>query len=161
TGVPLRPTLDVPLKPLSIGGFDWGHRALGAEALESGSGRGVRVAVLDTGIARHPSLCVRGGRNLVLGQAAAARGAAVEGHGTHCAGVVAALTMPASTWGYAPEVELYALRVIGADGGGYASDIAEAIRVAVEELGCDILNMSFVSDTPSPFLRASIEWAAE
>lgn len=84
-----------------------------------------------------------------------------DGHGSHCAGVIAALEAASSIWGYAPEVEIYGLRVFGgADGGGYASDIADAIDWAVQA-GCDIISMSFSSEIASSYIRSSIEKATD
>jgi subtilisin len=158
--VPVQPTIDVLLQPLPVDGFDWGLRVTAAQARGSRSGQGVKAAIIDSGIAPHPSLRVRGGRNFILGEGEEAWIEDTDGHGTHCAGVVAATVREGSTWGYAPDVELYALRVFGgADGGGYASDIAAAIGWAVTA-GCDIVNLSLSSPHPSGYLRRAIEDAA-
>lgn len=118
------------------------------------------MAVIDSGVGPHDSLLVAGGKNLIDGEPSAAW-QDLEGHGTHCAGVIAALARTASTWGYAPNVELYGLRVFGGvDGGGYSSSIAEAINWAIET-GCDVLSMSFTSETASSFLRNKIEKATD
>lgn len=153
--------LVITLSPLPLNGFDWGHQATEAGARGNHLGRGVKIAIIDTGIGIHPSLKVAGGKNFIEGEAAADCSNDLEGHGTHCAGVVAALSREASVWGYAPECSLYALRVFGgADGGGYASDIGDAIEWAVNE-GCDIVSMSLGSDTPSSYIRMKIERATD
>ncbi len=149
------------LSPLPVMGFDWGHKTTEADTRGIYLGQGVKIAIIDTGIAAHPSLTVAGGKNLIEGENAGDWSNDLEGHGTHCAGVVAALARAASVWGYAPECSLYALRVFGgADGGGYASDIGDAIEWAVNE-GCDIVSMSLGSDRPSSYMRMKIERATE
>ena len=152
--------LDLEVTPLTIGGFDWG--LVDTEAVTRGQqyGEGVKVAIIDSGIGPHPSLHVAGGHCCILGQEPADWGDA-DGHGTHCAGVVAALDQAASIWGYAPKVELYALRVFGGpDGGGFASDIRDAIDWAIGQ-ECDIISMSFASDTANGYIRGGIEKATD
>jgi subtilisin family serine protease len=50
-----------------------------------------------------------------------------NGHGTHVAGIIAARLNGVGVVGVAPKVKLYAVRVLGADGSGYISDIARGI----------------------------------
>lgn len=87
-------------------------------------GTGVGVAIVDTGIdLDHPDLaanivggknCSRGGkRNYDDG----------HGHGTHVAGIVAALDNSIGTVGVAPAAKLWAVRVLDDNGQGYLSDV--------------------------------------
>ena len=74
-------------------------------------GRGIRVAVLDTGIDdSHPDLAanVLGGVGLVPGTPSERDD---EGHGTFCAGVIGAAADGAGLIGMAPQVSLYAVKV--------------------------------------------------
>lgn len=157
-------TLDV--LPLQVAGFDWGlqtteAKANGVYAQGTYLGTGVKVAIIDTGIAPHPSLRIAGGRNFIEGEGSNRWDDDLEGHGTHCAGVVSAIARRGSVWGYAPETSLYALRVFGgADRGGYASDIGDAIEWALGE-GCDIISMSLGSETASGYIRSKIEKATD
>jgi subtilisin len=149
TDVRVSAPLEFTLDRFTTGGFEWGHKVTQAAKRDergqtSWDGDGVKVAIIDTGIGRHKSLQGRiaGGHNFIVGEDAD-QWNDHDGHGTHAAGIVAALSKPKSTWGYAPRVQLYALRVFGgADGGGYSSDIAEAIRWATDN-GCHIISMSF------------------
>jgi subtilisin family serine protease len=154
-------TLVLRVSPLPVGGFDWGHRATEAATVqERYLGRGVKIAIIDSGIAPHRSLDVAGGRNFIVGEAADAWHDDMDGHGTHCAGVIAAVQQEASVWGYVPQASLYALRVFGgADGGGYASDIRDAVKWAMQT-ECDIISMSLGGSTPSHFLSRAIEDAS-
>ncbi|XXX76133.1 S8 family serine peptidase [Sorangium sp. So ce134] len=152
----------VDVMPLSPSGFDWGLRETGAPSRGDRHGRAIKVAIIDSGIARHPSLPdVKRGKNFILGEDPSAWDRDQDGHGTHCAGIVAALARDGSTWGYAPEVELHAYRVFGGpDGGGWASDIAAAVREATRS-GCDLINLSVASHAPSGLVRRAIEEAVE
>jgi subtilisin len=150
------------LSPLPIGGFDWGHRATEAAAVQRQYlGQGVKVAIIDSGIAPHRSLNVAGGKNFIVDEEPEAWHCDIDGHGTHCAGVVAAVQQRASVWGYVPQASLYALRVFGgADGGGHVSDLRDAVKWAVQA-ECDIISMSLGGSTPSHFLRRVLEEAAD
>ena len=89
----------------------------GLERLAGLTGRGVGIAIVDSGIARHPSI-----RDRIVASVdfTGARGQAVDeyGHGTHVAGIVAGAD-PASPQvtrvhrGVAPGAHLVNLRVLG------------------------------------------------
>lgn len=158
--------LALDVLPLRVAGFDWGLETTGAQAggaYASGIhlGADVKGAIIDSGIAPHPSLNVLGGRNYIEGEDPGRWNDDGVGHGTHCAGVVAAIARQGSVWGYAPSMALYSLRVFdSAGGGGYASDIGDAIEWAVAQ-GCDLISMSLGSDTPSSYIRSKIEKATD
>lgn len=80
-------------------------------------GKGVRVAVLDTGIDwTHPDLAanVKGSVSFVPGQTAMD----TNSHGTHCAGTIAAAVNGSGVVGVAPEASLYAVKVLANNGSG-------------------------------------------
>jgi subtilase family protein len=159
--VPASSSMSIELRPLKPRGFDWGHKTTEAEQRGTLRGSGVTVAIIDSGIAKHPNLRVDAGQNFIEGEPASGWDNDESGHGTHCAGIVAALVRNAGMeiWGYVPDARLLALRVFGgADGGGYASDIADAIDKAVE-MGADVISMSLTSETPNSYMRKSIEKA--
>lgn len=88
-------------------------------------GRGVRVAVVDTGITpRHPDLRVYGGASFVPG---------VKPwyddhyHGTHVAGTIAALQNNRGVVGVAPRARLYAVKVLDRRGRGRLSGILNGL----------------------------------
>ena len=123
-------------------------------------GKGVTVAIIDTGIDyMHPALGggfgpgfkVIGGWDFVNNDADPFDDA---GHGTHVAGIVAGQAdaingvSPAIT-GVAPEVSLVAYKVLGANGSGNDSNIIAAIERAADPNGdgntvdhVDVANMS-------------------
>jgi subtilisin family serine protease len=118
------------------------------------TGQGVTVAVLDTGIDyTHPDLggcigtgCkVAGGYNFVEGEDAN-NPIDKHGHGTHVAGIIAA---KGALTGVAPDVILYAYKVLNDQGWGLESGIVAALEKVVDPDGnpltndqIDIVNMS-------------------
>jgi subtilisin family serine protease len=86
------------------------------------TGEGVDVFIIDTGLdIEHPDFGGRAfhGYDFVENDAESWD---VDGHGTHCAGIVGS-----DTYGVAPGVRLYGVRVLGDDGAGFASDILMGI----------------------------------
>jgi len=128
----------------------WGVNRIDADlAWPTGNtGRGVKVAVLDTGIDYdHPDLRPAGGVNYA-GTAKDGSANPVDwndnyGHGTHVAGIIAARNNTIGVIGVAPDVSLWAVKVLGDTGSGYTSDIIQGlnwctshgIRVASMSLG--------------------------
>jgi subtilisin len=129
----------------------WGLRAMGITAQTRFTGRGIRVAVLDTGIdLTHPDLSAK----VVEGQTAVSfvNGISVQdvnGHGTHCSGVVAGPVNSAggTRYGVAPDVELLVGKVFNNNRRPSASDddIIEAITWA-DERGARVISMSLGSE---------------
>jgi subtilisin len=107
------------------------------------SGVGVKVGVIDTGIAAHPDLVIDGGINTVRDESPSDFGDNGEGHGTHVAGIIAARGLPPTgVRGVAPGVVLRSYRVFGKDSPNASNfAIAKAIDQAVAD-GCDLINMS-------------------
>lgn len=113
-------------------------------AWSGGTGAGVRVCVLDSGVdGTHPDV-VPLARSLVV--EATDEGVAVAeceptdaaGHGTACAGIIRAL---------APQAELTSVRVLGSGKTGTGDALLEGLRWAVEE-GFDVVNMSLSTTHP-------------
>lgn len=124
------------------------------------TGAGVKVGVVDTGIAtNHPNLVVEGGRNTVPGENPADFGDnGTGGHGSHCAGIIASRKAPL---GVAPGVTLRAYRVFGKNEDGASNfAIAKAIDGAVED-GVDVLNMSLGGGSPDQLTQDAITNARE
>lgn len=110
----------------------------------------VRVGIIDTGISKdHPDLKVniKGGVNTINPRRSWNDD---NGHGSHVAGIVAALNDTTGVVGVSPLADLYAIKVLGASGSGYLSDVIEGIDWAIAR-GMKVVNMSLgtSSDIPS------------
>ncbi|HHV25777.1 MAG TPA: S8 family peptidase [Tissierellia bacterium] len=113
------------------------------------TGKGVKVAVLDSGIdIRHNDLNVRGGYS-VFNDSPYSDG---NGHGTHVAGTIAALDNSIGVKGVAYNVDLYAVKVLNSYGSGSLSGIAKGIEWSIKN-NMDILNMSLGTSTHSSILK--------
>lgn len=89
------------------------------------AGAGVAVAILDTGIQlSHPDLTVAGN---VTFMRKAKNGNDDNGHGTHVAGIVGAKDNAVGAVGIAPQINLYAVKVLDRNGSGFWSDIVRGI----------------------------------
>ncbi len=91
-------------------------------------GAGIRVAVLDTGIARHNDLIIYGGASFVPGTTSFHDG---NGHGTHCAGIIGARINRRGIVGVAPLCRLYAVKVLKDSGRGMFSWILSGMAWAL------------------------------
>lgn len=135
---------------------DWGLRLLGVPDLwPTTRGRGVKVGVLDTGVAPlHPDLQpIAKMKDMTLPGQPDWTGDDV-GHGTHCAGIIMARANGAGVVGVAPEADLYVARVIrGADGD--ARSVADGIRWMIDE-GVQVLSMSFTAGQDYTVLREAV-----
>ncbi|MEK8032954.1 S8 family serine peptidase [Ideonella sp. DXS29W] len=120
------------------------------------AGEQVRVGVVDTGVGPHEALSLQGGRNTTEEQPRRWRD--WDGHGTHVAGVIAAV---AEGWrrGEASRAQLYAYRIFE-DGVDEASTfaIAAAIKQAALD-GCDLVNLSIGGSVADGAVRDAIEQA--
>ena len=122
--------------------FAWGIKATGV-ANSNLTGRGVKVAILDTGFEFSHSDANFASR--VVGHHSTVGGTAQDhhGHGTHVAGTACGPRNPglgARRYGVASESEILVGRVLGS-GGGTDSTILGGINWAVGR-GCDLINMS-------------------
>ncbi|HET7489668.1 MAG TPA: S8 family serine peptidase [Acidimicrobiales bacterium] len=144
------------LTPLDLGAEDGVRHFYGNADLAVG--KGVTVAVVDTGSGPHPDLVIAGGANTVQGEDPKDFSDNGHAHGTHVAGIVAARgAPPAGIRGVAPGVKLRAYRVFG-KGQGSASSfaIAKAVDKAVADK-CDLINMSLGGGQPDPVLKAAVD----
>ncbi len=137
----------------------WGVERIDADLVwDTNTGTGIKVAVLDTGIdVDHPDLIVTGGYNAVD---PAASWDDDNGHGTHVAGIVAALKdtgeNTGAVTGVAPDASLYAVKVLSASGSGYVSDVVEGIYWAKDN-GMQVINLSLGSTTDYSTLHTAVD----
>lgn len=136
---------------------DWGTSTVqSARAWQANyTGKNVKIAILDSGIAPHPDLKLAGGESFVPYTNSYTDD---NGHGTHVAGIVAALNNDIGTVGVAPDAQLYAVKVLDSNGNGYLTYMIAAIDWAITNK-MDIINLSLGSLDPSPILEYSINKA--
>jgi subtilisin family serine protease len=136
----------------------WGVKRIGAGTVhDSGNkGTGIKVAILDTGIDyEHSDL----NANYISGYDFANNDSDPmddNGHGTHCAGIVAAEDNEGGVVGVAPEADLYAVKVVDSGGSGYVSDVVAGIQWSVDN-GMDVISMSVGSDFGSTSLETACD----
>jgi subtilisin family serine protease len=124
----------------------WNIEQVGAtSSWEISTGDSVSVGVIDTGIdLSHPDLKVniKGGYNAIYPWKSPNDD---NGHGTHVAGIIAALNNSIGVVGVGPKIDLYAIKVLNASGSGYLSDVIEGLDWAVKK-GIQVVNMSLGTD---------------
>src|SRR5215210_1391402 len=125
--------------------FTWGLQVTKA-ATSQLSGRGIKVAVLDTGLdLGHPDFA---GRNIVSQSFVA--GQPVQdgnGHGTHCIGTACGPRVPfrapgnPPSYGCASNCDIFAGKVLSNQGSGFTAQIIAGIQWAIAN-GCQVISMS-------------------
>ena len=83
-----------------------------------------------------------------------------HGHGTHVAGVIAMSAGNGGGVGLAYGAEIMCIKAGGADGTFASTDIARAIKYAVDN-GADVINMSFGGEEKSSIVEAALNDAAD
>jgi hypothetical protein len=132
--------------------LDW----LGITGDNSTWGKGVRIAVLDTGVSAHPAFeSVIHSINVVD---APADPAAQNGHGTAVASVI--IGSNSLTPGVAPGADLISVRIADVDGHSDSFQLAKGIIAAVDA-GASVINISMGSYGDSALVRSAVEYARE
>ena len=128
----------------------WGVSHIGSAEVhaESITGRDIKVAVLDTGIDyNHPELVdsFRGGARFISTDLIPNNQDLFDdswnSHGTHIAGIIAAASNDIEVVGVAPDISLYAVKILDGGGSGHISDLIAGIEWAIEN-DMDIINLS-------------------
>jgi serine protease AprX len=139
------------------------------------TGRGVTVAVLDTGVASVPDLAGRlvQVRNDLTGQTTPCKNLSGEldcndryGHGTFIAGLIAGNGAGSGgKWkGVAPEASILSVKAAGADGSADVSNILAAIQWVVsfkDRYNIRVLNLSLGTDSTQDWRVDPLNYAVE
>lgn len=139
----------------------WGLQATKAAA-SAQTGKGIRVAVLDTGLdLRHPDYAGRTiqSQSFVLGEAVQDG----HGHGTHCIGTACGPRTPGQLprYGIACEAEIFAGKVLSNRGSGGDAGILAGMAWAILN-GCAVVSMSLGAPTmPGSKPSLVFEFAAQ
>ncbi|HVF10613.1 MAG TPA: S8 family peptidase [Abditibacteriaceae bacterium] len=148
----------------------WNFQMIGApQAWQYSQGKGVVVAVIDTGVAGRDS--PRGQRAQDFDRTRFVKGYDFvnddddpyddNGHGTHVAGTVAESTNnKKGVAGLAFAARVMPLKVLSAEGWGTSGDVADAIRFAADH-GANVINLSLGSLYPSEIVHEAVKYAAQ
>jgi serine protease AprX len=128
----------------------------GAETVKGLSGRGIGVAVIDSGV--DPKHAALAGRILASVDFTGGDGVDRFGHGTHVAATIAGapgrLAETRDYRGIASGARIVNLRVLGDDGSGLASNVIEAIDWAIENrkaYDIQVINLSLGAPVLQPY----------
>ena len=148
--------------------YQWHLEQIGMpRAWPKSTGKGVIVAVIDTGVAygdrgkfkQVPDLA---GTEFVPGYNFVSDSKFAHddhGHGTHVAGTIAQSTNNGvGVAGVAYGARIMPLKVLSARGFGNVADIAEAIRFAADN-GAKVINMSLGGSAPSKIMASAVSYA--
>jgi subtilisin family serine protease len=113
------------------------------------------IAILDTGIdMNHPDLNVYAQKTFVAGTSTANDD---NGHGTHVAGIAAAIDNSIGVVGVAPGARLWAVKVMDKTGAGALSDVIAGIDYITSHANeIDVVNMSFGCQCDSAALTSAV-----
>ncbi|PEF61033.1 S8 family peptidase [Bacillus cereus] len=119
----------------------------------------VKIAIVDTGVqGSHPDLIskVIYGHDYVDNDNISDDG---NGHGTHCAGIAAALTNnKIGIAGVAPQASIYAVRVLNNQGSGTLDNVAKGIKEAADS-GAKVISLSLGAPNGGTALQQAIQYA--
>jgi len=134
----------------------WGARAMRLDQVPPPyRGRGVKVAVIDSGAATtHGNLNqIKSGFDIINKRVDRSTWNDDSiGHGSHCAGVIAATDPTWGIRGFAPEAEVHICKLFP---GGQISQLIDALEYCIEQQ-IDVVNMSLGGGAPSEALERQI-----
>lgn len=125
---------------------------IGAAADRTGWGDRVKVAVIDSGIADHPSLKGADITHIDL----VGDGSEMNGHGTAMASLIAG--NDSRVGGVAPGAKLIDIRVTDTNGESNTALLSTAI-VKATDLGARVINISLGSSSSTPMLEEAVRYA--
>ena len=142
--------------------YQWHLRQLGMpDAWKRGNGKGVVVAVIDTGVSKVADLADTkfvAGYNFLSNNDNAADD---HGHGTHVAGTIAQSTNnKLGVAGVAYGASIMPLKVLSARGSGSVAGITQAIRWAADH-GASVINMSLGGPMKMGSMASAVKYARD
>ncbi len=136
----------------------WGPPAVSAPAAwdNTQGDSSTVIAIVDTGVDdTHPDLAAK-----IVGEYSFT-GKVKDGfgHGTHCAGIAAAVTNDSvGVAGMCPNCKILSVKVLDDNGSGWMSDVASGITYAADH-GADVISLSLGGSGRSETLRLALDYA--
>ncbi|MYM66606.1 S8 family serine peptidase [Pseudoduganella sp. FT55W] len=122
--------------------YGWGQKAMRLDQLPASyRGQGVKIAIIDSGAATtHDNLRTIHAGFDVLNKQTNPNGWDQDsiGHGSHCAGVIAAADIASGMRGFAPDAEVHACKLFP---GGQISQLIDALEYCIDKQ-IDVVNLS-------------------
>jgi len=147
---------ELPREEVVEGEKEFGGQAadwLGAPADRENWGRGIKVAVIDSGVdPSHPAL-----KGAEVAEFSLVKGSPTSsGHGTAVASIIVGNSE--NQQGIAPAASILSVRVLDKDGEGDSFTVARGIVEAVDR-GADVINMSLGGESSSSVLEQAVRYA--
>lgn len=118
----------------------------------------IDVAVIDTGVERHPDINVFSQVSLATGETT--QPTDLNGHGTHVGGTIGAKDNGVGVVGVAPGARIWSVKVLNRNGSGYMSDIIAGIDyVAQRSSQIEVANMSLGCECTSAAMDSALSRA--
>ncbi|MCP4715289.1 MAG: S8 family serine peptidase [Deltaproteobacteria bacterium] len=131
---------------------------LGVQGPHANWGAGIKVAVLDTGVAPHPALSEPRIKRRNFLEEPDEEYSDYGYHGTAVASIIAGTSSQLT--GIAPAAEILSMKVLSDEGMGDTFTLAQAIVDSVDR-GARIINMSLGTQSDSPVLRQAVQYARD
>lgn len=119
------------------------------------TGKGVKIAVIDSGIASHNDLVIKDGISTVDYTDSYSDD---QGHGTHVAGIIGARNNGIGLKGVAYDAHIYAVKAFDWEGNAYLSDLIEGVEWSIAN-NMNIINLSGGSPENSNAFKAVFDRA--
>ncbi len=151
------PNQEIPIDPsMPTQKLDWGYTKIQAsEANQITEGEGITVCIGDTGIdLTHPDLKIEKYTSF------AGSYSGVHGHGTHVAGIVAALNNSVGSKGTGSNIKIISAQVLGSDGSGSLEGIANGIKWCADQ-GAQVINLSLGGGGPTQLMYQALLYATQ
>jgi subtilisin len=143
----------------------WGIDRVDADVAHANgeTGAGADIAIIDTGIDDdHPDLQANVGAGKAYvkcrGRNCTYPWSDDHNHGTHCAGIAAAVDNSQGVIGIAPDATLHAVKVLDKRGSGSFSDVAAGIEYTADQ-GWDVGSMSLGASSGSQTIKDACQYA--
>lgn len=136
--------------------YGWGQKAMRLDQLPGNyRGQGIKIAIIDSGAAiSHDNLHgIRAGFDVLNKKTNPdSWDQDTLGHGTHCAGIIAAAEIASGIRGFAPDAEVHACKLFP---GGQISQLIDALEYCIDKQ-IDVVNLSLGGTEVSEALEQQI-----